>query len=279
MRYSVVTIHLDHIVPYRDLLVDLLGNNGPYESFEETADGLKGYVPTEHFNPSFLTESFRHLGIADSARYEYEALPDKDWNEVWEREYQPVLVEDFCWVRAPFHPVRRDVEYDIVINPKMSFGTAHHATTYMMLSLLHKAEIAGRQVLDMGCGTAVLAILSAMRGAAHVDAVDIDEWAYRNALENCKYNKVESKVRCLLSDASSLPENQYDIVLANINRNILLSDMERYCQAMRPGATLLLSGFYESDAPVLTDKAISLGLQPMGSVTRDGWMALQFSRI
>lgn len=274
MLYTEVNISLNTIDPYRDLLIDALGNEGPYDSFEETPDGLKAYVPQEQYDESFLRSALAAADAAD-ARYAVSALPDKDWNEEWEKGHAAVLVEDFCWVRAPFHPVREDVKYNIEIEPKMSFGTAHHATTYMMLTFLRDLDLAGKEVLDMGCGTAVLAILAALRGAGHVDAVDVDEWAWRNAVENVQRNGVADKVECRLGDASLLDENRYDVVLANINRNILLADMERYSRAMRPGGTLLLSGFYHADVPALQSKAESLGFSLQEERNRDGWSALQ----
>lgn len=274
MQYVEVYIHLQQVDPFRDLLIDALGNEGPYDSFEEVVDGLKAYVPQQQYDEPFLRATLDAVGVVD-AHYDVCALPDKDWNEEWERGHAAVLVDAFCWVRAPFHPVREDVEYNIEIEPKMSFGTAHHATTYMMLTYLRDEELKGKSVLDMGCGTAVLAILAALRGAAHVDAVDVDEWAWHNAEENVERNGVADKVNCLLGDASLLDEKRYDVVMANINRNILLADMERYCRALRVGGTLLLSGFYESDVDALRTCVENFGMQMNELRTRDGWVAMR----
>ena len=274
MQYIEVDITLRQAEPYRDLLIDALGNEGPYDSFEETPNGLKAYVPQTQYDEAFLRAAFASAGLSD-VPFQVSLLPDKDWNEEWERQHQPVLVEGFCWVHAPFHELRRDVDFNIMIEPKMSFGTAHHATTYMMLTYLRDLELSGKEVLDMGCGTAVLAILAALRGARQVDAVDVDEWAYRNAQENVERNGVADKVRCRLGDASLLGEACYDVVLANINRNILLADMERYRRSLRPGGTLLLSGFYHADVAALQSKAAELGLTLQEERTRDGWSALE----
>jgi ribosomal protein L11 methyltransferase len=244
-------------------------------------------VPTEQYDESFLREVL--AGLADKVAIGHDAadddmlccsyvateMPDKDYNEEWERSHQAVLVEGFCWVRAPFHPQRDDVKYDIVIEPKMSFGTAHHATTYLMLSYLDEEPLAGRRVLDMGSGTGVLAILAAKKGAAYVEAIDVDEWAYRNAQENFERNGVS--VTPLLGDASILTaDKHFDVVLANINRNILLRDMEAYVRVLNPGGTLLISGFYEHDIPSLRQQAEALGLTFVDNKLRNDWAAVRF---
>ncbi|KWW31311.1 MAG: ribosomal protein L11 methyltransferase [bacterium P3] len=274
MQYLVVEFHLQQTDPYRDLLVDALGNEGPYDSFEETADGVKAYVPQTCYDEKFLYTVLESLNLTE-VRFETCVLPDKNWNEEWERGHKPVLVEGFCWVRAPFHERRDDVVYDVVIEPKMSFGTAHHATTYMMLSYLRDIELTGCRVLDMGCGTGVLAILAAMRGAQHVDAVDIDEWAYRNAVENVERNGVGSAVRCYLGDTSLLSDVFYDVVMANINRNILLTDMPRYSSVLKSGGVLFLSGFYHADVAAMQSCAAKWGLQVAEERTRDDWSSLR----
>lgn len=276
MKYVEVNITLSQLTPYRDLLVYYLGNEGPYDSFEETAHGLKAYVPASDFDQEFLDRTFSEVkSVDDSLKIDFTVtdLPDKDYNEEWERQHQPVLVDGFCWVRAPFHPHRDDVKYEIEIEPKMSFGTAHHATTYLMLSLLEQQPVEGLRVLDMGSGTGVLAILAAKKGAAYVEAIDVDEWAFRNAQENFERNGVQ--VNALLGDASSLTaDKHFDLILANINRNILLRDMPAYAAVLNLGGTLLLSGFYEHDVQALQDKAETLGLRLVQQKSRNDWTAL-----
>ena len=283
MKYIEVTITLSPIDPFRDLLVDALGNEGPYDSFVETPEGLKAYVPADLFDAGWLQEQINDLqkfSILNS-QFSIQEMPDKNWNEEWERQHQPVLVEaengKRIWVRAPFHEHRNDVDYEIEIEPKMSFGTAHHATTYMMLSYLAELPLEGRRVLDMGCGTAVLGILAKMRGANYVEGIDVDEWAFNNALENVQRNAVEMTIR--IGDATLLAERQdkFDLVIANINRNILLNDMAAYAAVMNPGGTLLLSGFYESDIPALQQHAESLGLQLHQTKSRQSWAALRLN--
>lgn len=275
MKYAEVTIRLNPVEPFRDILIYYLGEEGPYDSFEETRDGLKAYVPMEQYDVAILQSVVHDECVGCEVNLSMQEMPDRNWNEEWERQHQPVLVDDFCWVRAPFHPHRDDVQYEIEIEPKMSFGTAHHQTTYMMLSLLRDEAIEGKRVLDMGSGTAVLAILARMKGAAYVEAIDNDEWAYRNAQENVERNGCGDIV-CLLGDASLLTaDKHFDIIIANINRNILLRDMAAYAAVLADGGTLLLSGFYQNDVASLVEKASTLGLTLADQRSRDGWQALR----
>lgn len=281
MKYIEVTITLKQLDPFRDLVVDSLGNEGPYDSFVETPDGVKAYVQESLFDEDWLRERLAAVGDTAGCRYAFEAMPDINWNEEWEKQHAPVLVEagdgKKIWVRAPFHEHRPDADYEIEIEPKMSFGTAHHPTTYMMLSYVAEIDMEGRHVLDMGCGTAVLAILAKVRGAATVEAVDVDEWAFNNAVENAQRNGVLLDIR--LGDAATLGTRRYDVVLANINRNILLADMATYAAAMNPGGTLLLSGFYESDVDALRQHAETLGLRLDHRKTRQDWAALRLTKV
>ncbi|MBO4487949.1 MAG: 50S ribosomal protein L11 methyltransferase [Bacteroidaceae bacterium] len=280
MKYIEVTFTMDDTGMFRDLLVDMLGNEGPYESFVETKEGLKAYVPTEKFDESWLRQQLSVLSEQCSVFSDYtiHEMEDKNWNEEWEKGHQAVLVEyagGSVWVRAPFHPHRDEVNYELIIEPKMSFGTAHHPTTYMMLSYVAELDMQGKRVLDMGCGTAVLAILAKIRGASYVEGVDIDEWAFNNARENAASNGVEIELK--LGDANSLA-GHFDIIIANINRNILLADMDKYAAVLNAGGTLLLSGFYEADEHALVAKANSLGLTLKGKKNREGWSALQLMK-
>lgn len=280
MKYIEVEIKLSQKDPYRDILTYSMGDEGPYDSFINTNDGLKAYVPADKYDVDFVNSCIDELrAIDDKVECSFTAseLPDKDYNEEWERNHQAVLVEGFCWVRAPFHPHRDDVKYEIEIEPKMSFGTAHHSTTYLMLSLLEGEDVAGRRVLDMGSGTGVLAILAAKKGAAYVEAIDVDEWAFSNAKENFERNNVS--VCALLGDASSLTEDKhFDVILANINRNILLHDMNAYINVLNPGGTLFMSGFYEHDIPVIVEKANTLGMTLSLQKTRNDWAAIKLTK-
>ena len=273
MKYIEVSFTMDDTGMFRDLLVDTLGNEGPYESFVETKEGLKAYVQQANYDADWLASTVQDFPVP--LKYMVEEMPDKNWNEEWEKGHQAVLVEfngGSVWVRAPFHPHRDDVSYELIIEPKMSFGTAHHPTTYMMLSYVAELDMQGKRVLDMGCGTAVLGILAKMRGASYVEGVDIDEWAFNNARENAATNNVEITLK--LGDATTL-QGCFDIIIANINRNILLADMERYAAVLNDGGTLLLSGFYEADEAALVARAKELGMTLKNKKNRDGWSALQ----
>ena len=282
MKYTEVTITLPHLDPFRDLLVDALGNEGPYDSFVETPDGVKAYVPEHLFDQAFLDAAIADLGL-EGCQATIAEMPDKNWNEAWEQQHKAVLVTSpkgsRIYVRAPFHEPIPEADYDLVIEPKMSFGTAHHPTTHLMLSYLADLPMSGKRVLDMGCGTAVLGILASMRGASQVLGIDVDEWAYRNALENVERNDAAMEIR--IGDASLLKEEKtpFDLILANINRNILLADMAAYASVLAPNGTLLLSGFYQSDIPVLQAHAESLGLTLQETQVRDNWTALRLERI
>ncbi len=280
MKYIEVTFTMDETGLFRDMLVDTLGNEGPYESFVEIPDGLKAYVAESQYDPQYLAAVVQSFPLP--LKYQVAEMEDRDWNAEWERGHEAVLVQydgGSIWVRAPFHSHRTDVDYELVIEPKMSFGTAHHPTTYMMLSYVAELPVMRQRVLDMGCGTAVLAILAKMRGAAYVEGIDVDEWAYNNAIENAATNGVELDLR--LGDASLLEAagvEPFDVIIANINRNILLSDMHRYAAVLKSGGRLLLSGFYQSDEGVLIARANELGMTLQSKKSRDNWSALELGK-
>lgn len=272
---------MDDTGMFRDMLVSELAE-GPYESFVDTKDGVKAYVPAEQFDRHFLEVTAQTFPLP--LKYTVAEMEDRDWNAEWEKGHEAVLVKadngTSIWVRAPFHPHRNDVDYELIIEPKMSFGTAHHPTTYMMLSYVAELDMVGKRVLDMGCGTAVLGILAKMRGAQYVMGIDVDEWAYRNGLENAASNGVELDLRLgdagLLGVAGGTPAVQpFDVIIANINRNILLRDMEAYARVLKGGGVLLLSGFYEADEGALIARANELGMTFVGKKNREGWSALE----
>jgi ribosomal protein L11 methyltransferase len=205
-------------------------------------------------------------------------LDDKNWNEEWEKNYSPVLIAGKCFVRAPFHEPMPGIPHEIVIEPKMAFGTAHHETTQLMVEWLLEQDVEKKTVLDMGCGTGILAILANKLGASYVIGIDNDEWAWRNALENFSLNGVENG-EALLGDAGKVEMGRYDLILANINRNILLRDLPIYAQGLKENGKILLSGFYESDRDAITAKAGEHSLRFNGIKSQNHWAAMLFSKV
>lgn len=256
-----------------DMLTTMLAEIG-FDSFMDDAMGLKAYCSADNRDDLAVENLLLEPSFSDIRLLKVEEMPDKDWNEVWEASYQPVVVNDRCRVRAPFHEPDPSFEFDLVIEPKMSFGTANHETTAQIIQLMLETDFQGKTVLDMGSGTAVLAILAKKLGAAHTVAIDNDEWAYRNAFTNTELNGV-SDIEIILGDASSI-QGSFDVVLANINRNILLRDMHLYVAAMRPYAHIFFSGFYTEDLESIKAEAERLGLHYRRHLSRNNWVAAEF---
>jgi ribosomal protein L11 methyltransferase len=256
-----------------------LGRAG-FDSFEETADGLKGYISAGLHHPARLNEAIRSFPLEGVViHYAEKVMEDKDWNEEWVKNYfKPIVIGNQCIIHAPFQTVAQGYTYDIVVHPKMAFGTGHHETTFLMICEILKSELAGKAVLDMGCGTAVLAILAARKGAAPVVAIDIDEWAYNNAIENTLLNQA-GDIRILRGGAELLPNGgTFDVVLANINRNILLRDLPRYAACMNPGAILLMSGFYTEDIPAIQKESACNGLSSLSQAEKNQWAMVKVQK-
>ncbi len=247
----------------------------PFESFTEEKGVLKAYIPKDRLADckAEVDECLSSQGITGAT---YVCIETVNWNALWESNFEPVEVDGRCVIRAPFHRPRPDLPLEVVIMPKMSFGTGHHATTWLMTAELTDParNWTGKRGLDMGSGTGVLAIVAVLKGAAHMDAVDIDEWADENCRENIAVNGVADRVTPLLGDASLLPGRKYDFVLANINRNILLADMPVYAETLVGEGELLMSGILEGDIPVISERAESLGLTVTGSRLKDGWAVI-----
>ncbi len=259
--------------PGADILVAQLEDT-PFESFIETEEGLSAYIKKDNWHENVLegVDIFSLPGF--TVEYTVEEIDQVNWNEEWEKHFEPIEVDGKCYVRAPFHE-KKDVEFDIVIEPKMSFGTGHHETTFMMIQHLLETDVTGMKTLDMGCGTAILAILAEMKGAKPIDAIDIDNWCYLNSIENAERNNC-SQISVYEGDASLLDGRNYDLIIANINRNILLQDMEQYVKCLNTGGTLLLSGFYEEDIPYIDEACTSRGLKFEKKHGKNNWVALKY---
>lgn len=258
----------------KDMFMELLGTIG-FDSFMDTEDGFEAYCQESALDETELDEILRMEQFANVSLLKKELIPDQDWNATWEASYDPVIINELCRIRAPFHKVEGTYKYDLVIEPKMSFGTAHHETTSQIIELMLQSGFSGLNVLDMGSGTGVLAILAKKLGSAMTVAIDNDEWAYRNALDNIRLND-ENEIVVELGDATSLNDRQFDVILANINRNILLRDMKEYVKSLVENGRIFFSGFYEEDLVLITKEAEHLGLKYVNHVTKNNWTAAVF---
>ena len=258
-----------------DMLVSMLAEIG-FDSFMDEDRGLKAYCSADCRDDFAVEDLLLEPSFSGIQLLKVEVMPDKDWNELWEASYHPVVVNDRCRVRAPFHEPDSRFEFDLVIEPKMSFGTANHETTAQIIQLMLETDFQGKEVLDMGSGTAVLAILAKKLGAARTVAIDNDEWAYRNAFTNTEMNGI-SDIEIVLGDATAI-QGSFDVVLANINRNILLRDMPCYEAAMRPEAHIFFSGFYTEDLDSIKAEAERLGLHYCRHLSRNNWVAAEFCK-
>lgn len=260
----------------RDILSALLGEIG-FESFTETEKGINAYINDQLYKKDVVDEILKDFPM-DDVRFEYNEtfVESKDWNEEWEKNFfQPIIINDQCVVHSSFHHDIPTLPYDIIIDPKMAFGTGHHETTSLMISYLLLKEVSGMSFLDMGCGTAVLAILAKMKGSGRTLAIDIDEWAYANSLENIKLNNTPD-IEVLLGGAELLGKDTFDVIFANINRNILLEDIPAYVKCMHPGSELYMSGFYKEDIPAIQQACKKQGLQLTNHIEKNNWVAVRF---
>ena len=280
MKYLEFIFHTEPCTEVvNDVLSAVLGEVG-FESFVEQEGGIAAYIQTSLYDEEALKSALDSFPLADTTlTYTYKEAEDKDWNEEWEKNFfQPIVIGNRCVIHSTFHHDVPQAEYDIVINPQMAFGTGHHETTSLIIGELLEADLQGKALLDMGCGTSILAILARMRGAAPCAAIDIDEWCVRNSLENIELNHVDN-ISVFQGDASILPDKgPFDVVIANINRNILLNDMKHYVARMNPGARLFMSGFYTDDIPAIREEAERNGLRFVHHKEKNRWAAVQFEK-
>jgi len=258
--------------PATEILIAELGNVG-FESFVENENGVVAYLQKNDWNPSILKDVFILSSDEFQIAYEFEEIEQTNWNAEWEKNFNPIQVDGLVSIRAPFHE-NPNLKYDIVIEPKMSFGTGHHETTHMMVQHLNRLDLAGKKVLDMGCGTGILAIFAEMKGAQPIDAIDIDNWCYENSIENVERNNCKC-ISVYEGDVSLLIGKKYDVIIANINRNILLNDMKTYAGCLNVDSVLLLSGFYKEDIPVIEKEISKYDLKIDSVIERNNWVSLK----
>ncbi len=277
MQYTKVSFSISPINDFiRDILTAELAEFD-FDSFEETENGLNAYIPSS----SFSSEDIDNCQIIQNDDYEIkysaEEMPDQNWNETWEKHFfNPIIIDDRCIVRSPFHQDIPKTDYDILIEPKMAFGTGHHETTGLMIKHILERDFKGKSVLDMGCGTGILGILCAMKEANKVTGIDIEEWAYNNAIENINLNNI-NQMEVFCGDASLLGNESFDVILANINRNILLDDINKYAKVLNPNGTLMLSGFYNSDIDVIDKECAKNNLIKKSIKEDNNWVAIAYT--
>ncbi len=276
MLYTKVEFTIQPINEFvRDILTAELAQF-EYDSFEETEQGIKAYIPSKYFKADDIESLQIYNSDEYSINYELEEIPDQNWNETWEKHFfNPIIIEDKCVIHSPFHKDVPQAEYHILIEPKMAFGTGHHETTGLMVKHILNIDFKGKSVLDMGCGTGILGILCAKRHAQKVLGIDIEEWAYNNANENVKTNNINN-MKVLWGDTSLLTNEKFDIILANINRNILLEDISKYMKVLNDGGTLILSGFYKKDLEVIDKECNSYNLKKKTVLDDNNWVAVSY---
>ncbi|MES2873381.1 MAG: 50S ribosomal protein L11 methyltransferase [Bacteroidota bacterium] len=276
MNYQVYTFTLQSSEAFhQDLLINSLSGIG-FDTFEDMENGFKAYIP----EGQVLGDQIKDIAGLYSGMFTFSfdvmSIPHQNWNEVWESNFQPLRINDRCYIRATFHEPRPEHEFEIIIDPKMAFGTGHHQTTALMMELMMETDFNNKKVLDMGCGTGILAILASYLNAAEVTAIDYDQICVDSTIENASLNKVNN-IFTICGSKEAIPETKFDIIVANINRNILLDQMERYSEVLSGGGTVFFSGFYEDpDLNIITNEAKSYGLTYILHLKRDNWVAAKF---
>jgi ribosomal protein L11 methyltransferase len=259
----------------QDLLINALSEIG-FDTFEELDFGFKAYIPSDDFDKTKLDELLPVYQEMFSFSYEITLIPQKNWNEVWESNFEPITVAEKIFVRATFHQPEPGFPYEIMIDPKMAFGTGHHQTTSMMLELMLENDFSGKKVLDMGCGTGILAIMASKLGASAITAIDYDPVCFESAIENARLNKIDN-ITALCGSKEAIPDEMFDTILANINRNILLDQMQRYSEVLKSGGEVYFSGFYESpDLGIIKDEATKHNLKYVTHKKDKDWVAAKF---
>jgi len=273
MIYISCDFKVNPLQPAVEILIAELGYAG-FESFVETEVGVTAYIQKDEWVETILDDIQILSSNEFEITYSFQEIKQTNWNEEWEKNFNPIIVDDLCFVRAPFHD-KSNSKYDIIIEPKMSFGTGHHETTHMMIQHILKNDIVNKSVLDIGCGTGVLAILAEMKGANSIDAIDIDNWCYINSIENVERNNCEY-ISVYEGDANLILDKHYDVIIANINRNILLKDISKYAECLNKKGMLFLSGFYDNDIPIIESECNKNMLKLVEKIEKNNWVALKF---
>jgi len=276
MEYTEIDIRLKPVVPFADILVARL-NEIEFESYCEDENGVKAYVQTHLLDENAVKEIINEVAKSCDLSFTIAKVKQENWNEKWENNFEPVHINDKCVIRAHFHAPFHDFEHEIIITPKMSFGTGHHETTALVMNEMFEIDFTDKSVLDMGTGTGVLAILAAKLGATSLIGIDFDKWAYENSVENAQINAI-STINFIHGDANLIGDEKFDIILANINRNIILQDIAIYVKAMNTNSEIIFSGFLKQDIPLILEKSKQLGLDLVASKHKNKWQMLHLKK-
>ena len=276
MEYTEIDIRLKPVVPFADILVARL-NEIEFESYCEDENGLRAYVQTHLLDENAVKEIINEVAKLCKLSSTTTKVNQENWNEKWENNFEPVHINDKCVIRAHFHAAFTDIKHEIIITPKMSFGTGHHETTSLVMNEMFGINFVDKSVLDMGSGTGVLAILAAKLGSTSIIGIDFDEWAYENSVENSQINAI-STINFMHGDANLIAGATFDIILANINRNIILQDIAIYVKAMNTNSEIIFSGFLKQDIPLILEKSKQLGLDLVASKHKNKWQMLHLKK-
>lgn len=278
MQYIQVTFKFKNIAEYqRDLLINDLADIG-FNTFEDTETGFSGFIDKDGFQESSLLEVLTSYNDELDYTYKLTEIAGENWNEQWEKNFEPLVISDQCYVRATFHEPKPKYPYEIVIDPKMAFGTGHHQTTTMMMEYILSMDLSSKNILDMGCGTGILAFLAAKKGAEHLTAIDYDQICYESTLENAELNHI-SNIDVICGGKESIPEASFDVILANINRNILLDQISRYSEVLKKNGEIVFSGFYENpDLDMIKEACSKTGMNYLDHKKINEWVAARFSK-
>jgi len=260
---------------FSDILIAKLADIG-FNSFVETEKGFLAYIPQNNFSEKVIKDIFSDITPQVEISYSNKSIKSQNWNEQWEKSFDPVYITGKCCIRAPFHKIPENVLYDIIIEPKMSFGTGHHETTCLMVEQMLTIDFKNKLVLDVGCGTGILSILASKMKSPEINAVDIDEWSYLNTIENTKVNNIKNVL--VHQGDIQIVNGKYNVILANINKNVLLRDLKKYCKLLASKGEILMSGFFESDISFISNEAIACGLVLKNQVMKKNWAVLHFSK-
>lgn len=259
----------------RDMLLAFLSQMD-FDTFEEHKRGLSAFISERKFDEAPVKDILKK-DVFSGVGFEKHLVSEQNWNKIWEQNYKPVIIADRCIIKAPFHKIQNRYEFELLIEPQMSFGTAHHETTALMLELMLNIDFNNKAILDIGCGTGILSVFAAMKNAKEIIAIDNNIWAYRNSLHNMKLNRVEN-IQVIEGDASSIPDQKYDLILANINRNVLLEDIPAYHTTIGNNGKILLSGFLNADYKDIHNLVSQFGYKQVNKLLKNDWVAVEFSK-